>query len=183
MVGHSLHHITEDVSVTNVARHHVPEVTTPSGVNGPLTENLRDDTVPVPLLPAGGGRDVVGEHLIAVGGECPLVGVVYDVVDVAQPRIHLVAVLEHHFCGELGVRFLVQIVGAGNKEPPSDSPEGEGQHSQKPHLYAFIYAIHNYQLSIFNYQFVPISSHSRSPPLREGHGGGSLEVDIHPKHH
>ena len=134
VVGHCLYHIAEDVAVTDVARHHVPEVTTPCGVDGPLTENLRDDTVPVPLLPAGGGSDIVGEHLIAVGGECPLVGVVYDVVDVAQPRIHLVAVLEHHLCGELGVGFLVQIVGAGGKQPsPNPSQGEESQDSTEPH--------------------------------------------------
>ena len=115
VVGHGLHHIIKDVAVADVARHHVPEVAAPRGVDGPLPVDLRDDAAPVPLLPAHRGRHVVGEDLVAVGREGPLVGVVDDVVHVAEPRVHLVAVLEHHLGGELGVGLLVKVVAAGGE--------------------------------------------------------------------
>ena len=112
MVGHGLDHIVEDITMPDVARHHVPEVTAPCGVDGPLSEDFGYYATPVPLLPSGRWCDIIGENLVSVGCECPLVGGVYDVVDIAEPGIHLVSVLEHHFGGKLRIRFLVEIVGA-----------------------------------------------------------------------
>ena len=37
VVGHSLHHVVEDIAMTDVSGHHVPQVTTPCGVDGPLS--------------------------------------------------------------------------------------------------------------------------------------------------
>ena len=186
VIGHSLHHLVEDVAVTDVARHHVPEVTAPRGVDGPLAENLRDDAAPVPLLPAGGRRDVVGKHLIAVGGESPLVGGVNDVVDVAQPRVHLVAVLEHHLRGELGVGFLVQIVGAGGEEPVCCCDTAANGTCCDEML--DIFCLHNYDILFIFLQVYSNSpplgteSYPSSPPLGRG-GGGLLEVHVESKHH
>ena len=124
VVGHGLHHVVEDVAVADVTGHHVPQVTAPCGVDGPLTQNLRNHTAPVPLLPACRRSDVVGKYLVAVGREGPLVGVVDDVVHVAEPRVDLVTVLKHHFGGELGVGLLVKIVGARGEKPAEHYAQG-----------------------------------------------------------
>ena len=116
VIGHGLDHIIEDVAMTDALGHTCPEVAGPCAVNGPLAGNLTDALGPVPLLPALRGHHVVGHHLIAVAGEAPLVGSMYDgVVDIGQPGIHLVPVLEHHIGGELNVGLLVKIVAAGGK--------------------------------------------------------------------